>query len=77
MQDAESVLDARGREILPGDIVRCVDQISGCITLLVEYRVESLRPEESRIVINPDDRNLEGWYAAKRFELILPGEDVW
>lgn len=75
MQDAELVLDARGRELLPGDFVRCVSEISGCITLQVEYRVESLRYEESRIVINPDDRNLEGWYAAKRFELILPGED--
>jgi hypothetical protein len=76
MQEADPfVLDARGRELRPLDIVRCVDEISGCITLNLEYRVESLRAEEFRIVIKPDDRNLEGWYAGKRFELVLPGED--
>lgn len=63
------MVDKNNVEIKIGDVVECIDPIEGCLVKGKTYKVQGLREEEKRIVIIPDERNLEGHYLSRRFIL--------
>lgn len=66
--------DLKENEIKVGDEVICLNPIDGFLSSSKIYRVIGLIEESQRIIINPDERGLEGHYRSDRFIVIKTGE---
>lgn len=66
--------DSKENEIKIGDEVICLNPIEGFISSTKIYKVLGLVKESQRIIINPDERGLEGHYRSDRFLVLKTGE---